>query len=142
MATAVKFQDFVEQLAKGVHNFSTHALKATLGNTAPSASADAVYADLPAQLGTGNGYTAGGPDLDSETLSETGGTATLAIADEVITASGGSIGPFQYVTMYNDTPTSPADPLIQYYDVTSATTLADTETFTIDFGASGLWTLA
>lgn len=142
MAAAVKFQDFVEQLAKGVHNFSAHALKASLGNTAPSASADAVYADLPAQLGAGNGYPAGGPDLDSETLSETGGTATLAIADEVITASGGSIGPFQYVTMYNDTPTSPADPLIQYYDVTSATTLADTETFTIDFGASGLWTLA
>jgi hypothetical protein len=141
MATFNKFQDFVEQLAKGVHVMGTHTLKATLGNTAPSASLDAVYADLPTQLSTANGYTSGGPALDSVTLTETGGTATLAIADEVITASGGSIGPFQYVSMYNDTPTSPADPLIQYYDAGSVT-LADTETFTIDFGASGLWTLA
>lgn len=53
-----------------------------------------------------------------------------------ITASGGTVGPFRYVVLYNDTPASPADPLIAWWDYGSALTLNDTETFTIDFGAS------
>jgi hypothetical protein len=60
--------------------------------------------------------------------------------DVVFTASGGSIGPFRYVIIYNDTPTSPADPLVCYYDYGSSITLLDGETFTVDFGAS-LFTL-
>ena len=36
--------------------------------------------------------------------------------DVTFTAAGGSIGPFRYVVLYNDTPTSPADPLIGWYD--------------------------
>ncbi len=61
--------------------------------------------------------------------------------DIVFTASGGAIGPFRYAILYNDTPTSPADPLIGYWDYGSSITLADTETFTVDFGAT-LFTLA
>lgn len=56
--------------------------------------------------------------------------------DLVFTASGGTIGPFRYADLYNDTPTSPADPLIQFLDYGSNVTLADTETFTIDHAAS------
>jgi hypothetical protein len=46
------------------------------------------------------------------------------------------VGPFRYAVIYNDTPTSPADPLIGYYDYTSAVTLQIGESFTVDFGAS------
>jgi hypothetical protein len=84
--------------------------------------------------------------LSSRTLtvsssSQTTGTYSLVIADKVLTASGGSVGPFRYVVIYNDTPTSPADPPIARYDYGSDITLADGETFTIDFGAN-LFTLA
>lgn len=136
MATFNKFQDFVEQLFKGTHNLSTGALKLALTNSAPSAT-NTVLADITQIAATG-GYVAGGFDCDGETVSETAGTATLVITDEVITASGGSMGPFRYVVLYNDTPTSPADPLIGWWDYGSSITLASGETLTVDFGANVL----
>jgi hypothetical protein len=98
-------------------------------------SADAVKADL-AEISTGSGYT-GAVDITAA-YSEATGTGTLTASDVTITAAGGTVGPFRYVVMFNDTPTSPADPLIAYWDYGSAITLADTETFTTDFGASVL----
>lgn len=141
MATYTKFQDYVEQLNKAVHNWSSHTFKAALTNTAP-VNTNTVFANLT-EISAGNGYSAGGMTLDTVTLSETSGTAKVTIADEVLTASGGSIGPFRYVSIYNDTPTSPADPLVAFYDYGSSITLASGESFTIDFDASnGLWQLA
>lgn len=141
MAAFNKFQNFVEDLGKGVHNFSSHTLKAALTNTAPNAT-DTILSQIT-QISATGGYSSGGYTLDSVVWSETSGTAKLTIADEVITASGGSVGPFRYVVLYNDTPTSPADPLIGYYDYGSALTLADTETLTLDFdGSNGVFTLA
>ena len=144
MASFNKFQDFAEQVLKGVHNFSAHTFKAALTNSAPNAT-DTILSDIT-QISASGGYTAGaggGYTLDSVTLSETGGTAKLTIADEVITASGGSVGPFRYVVVYNDSASSPADALVGYYDYGSSITLADGETLTIDFdGSAGVITLA
>lgn len=134
MATFSKIQDFVEQLGLGIHDLNTDTLKCYLTNDTPSSSLDAVKADL-AEISAGNGYTSGGHDTQN-TWSESGGTGTLACTDIVITASGGSVGPFQYVVLYNDTPSSPADPLIGYWDYGSALTLQNGESFTIDFGAA------
>lgn len=139
MAAYNKFQDYVDQVNRAVHNWASHTFKAALTNTAPVAT-NTVFANIT-EISAGNGYTAGGATLDSVTLSETSGTAQVAIADEVITASGGSIGPFRYVVIYNDTPTSPADPLVNWYDYGASITLADGETFTIDFQAT-FWTMA
>jgi hypothetical protein len=133
MASAVKFQDFVEQLGLGVHNLSTHTLKVYLSNAAPSVSLDAVKADL-AEITNEHGYTA--PVDTQNTWAETTGTATLTGTKVTITASGGTVGPFQYVVLYNDDPTSPADPLIQYWDYGSAVTLQDGESFAIKFNNS------
>lgn len=136
MAAAVKFQKFVRDLGLGVHNLDTGALKVYLTNAAPNAATHTVKADL-ADIAAGNGYVAGGADITG-VYAESGGTGTLTATDVTFTASGGTVGPFRYAILYNDTPTSPADPLIQYWDYGSAITLADGETFTVDFGASVL----
>lgn len=143
MAAYNKFQDYAEQLNKGVHIWSSHTFKAVLSNTAPVAT-NTVLADIT-QISNGGGYTGGaggGLTLDTVTLSEASGTAKVTIADEVFTATGASVGPLRYVPIYNDTATSPADALVCWFDYGSAITLADTESLTLDFDASlGLWQL-
>ncbi len=142
MATLNKFNDYVEQESKGVHNWAAHTFKVALTNAAPNAT-DTQLSDIT-QIAASGGYSAGaggGFALDSVTLSETGGVAKVVIADEVITASGGSMGPFRYAVIYNDSATSPADALFGWYDYGSNVTLLDGESFTLDFDASaGVWT--
>lgn len=136
MATYNKIQDFVEQLGKGVHQLHAagHLLKLMLVNSPAPVATNTVKADLT-EIGAGNGYTAGGEDAQND-YTETGGTASLTNVDIVWTASGGTIGPFRYAVLYNDTPATPLDPLIAWWDYGSSLTLNDTETFTADFGAN------
>jgi hypothetical protein len=139
MASFNKFQDFVEQLGKAVHDLDgTHTLKVMLCNTAPVAT-NSVKADLT-EISAGNGYSAGGT-ATTPTWSESSGTAKLVCSDVVFTASGGTIGPFRYAVLYNDTAAS--DNLIGYWDYGSSITLQDGETFTVDFDATnGVLTVA
>jgi hypothetical protein len=134
MANFVKFEVFSENLAEKVHDLNADTLKILLTNTAPNAATNAVKADIT-EISAGNGYTAGGADTQNAT-SRSGGTTSVTGVDVTWTASGGSIGPFRYVVLYNDTPTSPADPLIGYWDYGSAVTLAAGESFVTDFGSS------
>jgi hypothetical protein len=140
MAAYNKIEDFVEQLCLAKHDFSAagHVFKVYASNTAPLAT-NTVKADV-AEITAQNGYPAGGSDVQN-TLSETGGTATVAGTDVVWTASGGSFGPLRYIILYNDTQTSPADPLVAWWDYGSSVTVNAGETFTVDFGAS-IFTLA
>jgi hypothetical protein len=121
-------------LSEKVHDLNADTLKVYLSNTTPDAAADAVKADL-AEITPQNGYASGGHDTQNAT-SRTGGTTSITGTDVVITASGGSFGPFRYVVLYNDTPTSPADPLIGWWDYGSALTVNDGESFTVDFSGS------
>ena len=134
MAAFNKFRIFVQDIGRKVHNLNSDVLKDLLTNTAP-VNTNAVRADLT-ELGAGNGYTSGGTTIGSTAYSQTTGTATLSGSNVVFTASGGTIGPFRYVVAYNDTPTSPADPLIGWWDYGSSITLADGETFTVDHSAN------
>ena len=136
MATAQKFNQFVEDLAKGVHNLSTGQLKVALTNTAPVA-ANSVYADLTSVLPTTNLSGATPFNVTTTSAEQTSGTLSLVLVDLTLTATG-SVGPFRYVALYNDTATSPADPLILFYDYGSSITLANTETFLIDFASTTL----
>ena len=81
-------------------------------------------------------YTAGGATVTITASSQASGVYSLVGNDVVITASGGSVGPFRYAVLYNDTPTSPADPLIAFWDYGSSVTLASGETLTVDFGSN------
>lgn len=137
MATFNKFNAFVENIAEGVHNLGTGQLVVALTNSAPAAT-NSVLADI-----TQISYTnLSSRNITTSSSSQTSGTYRLILTDLVLTASGGSVGPFRYIVIYNDTPTSPADPLIGYYDYGSSITLADGETLTIDFdGVNGVLSL-
>lgn len=135
MAIFNKFNQYVADEANGVHNLGSDTLKFMLTNTAPVAT-NSVKLDIT-EISAGNGYAAGGSAVGITSSTQTGGAYSLVpTADVVFTAAGGSIGPFRYVVLYNDTPTSPADPLISYYDRGSSLTLLDTETFTVDVQAT------
>lgn len=134
MAAFNKFNAFVEHMAEKVHNLGADVLKVMLTNTAPVAT-NSVKADL-VEIAAGNGYTAGGTAVTITASGQSGGVYKLEGNDVVFTASGGSIGPFRYAVLYNDTPASPADPLIGWWDYGSALTLADGETFTVDFSVA------
>jgi len=134
-----KFEDFVNRLGIGkVHDLNADQIEVYLSNAAPSASLDTVKADL-AEIATGFGYT--GPQDTTNTASETTGTLTVVGVDVIVTASGGTVGPFRYVVLMNTTPASPLDPLIAWWDHGSAVTLNAGESFTVDFGSDQLFTL-
>ena len=134
----VKFYAFPENLGKAKIDFSTHVFKVAFTNTAPALT-NAILADIT-QIATTGGYINGGYLLDGVIWSASVGVGKLVITDEVITATGGSVGPFRFFVIYDDT--DPNDILIGYYDYGSSVTLADTESFALDFdGANGVWTL-
>ena len=133
MAAYNKFNIFVEHLVDAVHDIAlvVDTCKIMLVNSPAPVATNSLKADLT-EITAGFGYTAGGEDATNSGARATG-TFTLTGTKVVWTASGGSIGPFQYVVLYNDTPTSPADPLIAWWNHGSAVTLADGETFTVKF---------
>lgn len=147
MAAFNKLNGFVEHLAEKVHNLGADALTIALSNTAPGSETTpptgATTACVLANV-TQISYTNCSARVPTISASEqTSGTYKLTLADLTLTASGGSVGPFRYIYLYNDTPTSPADPLIGYYDYGSALTLAAGESLTIDFdAAAGVLTIA
>ena len=130
MASFNKIQGWVGYLGLAAINLNTDVLKVYLSNATPSASADDVKTDL-AEITNQNGYTA--PVDIQNAYSEAAGVGTLTAVDVVVTATG-AVGPFQYVPIYDDTHASKV--LMGWYDYGSALTLANGETFTVDFGAS------
>jgi hypothetical protein len=110
-----------------------------LSNTAPSSESSDPSADGNGILGnvTQVSYTnLSSRNVTTSSSSQTSGTYKLVLADLTLTSSGGSTGPFRYVYIFDDTVTTPADPLIGYYDYGSSLTLNDGDSLTVDFSAS------
>jgi len=133
MASFVKYNQFSKDLSSKVHDLSSDALTIALSNTAPDAAADEVLADATL-ITEENGYSA--TALTSVTLSESSGTTSLSADDVTFTATAGGFGPFRYILFYNNTPSSPADPLIGYWDYGSSISVAEDESFVVDFGSA------
>lgn len=136
-----KYNSFIDELCKAGHNLTTAVFKAALTNTAPNAATDTAWsAGAVPPPASANGYPAGGNTLTTSSASTTGGVFKLVLADTVYTATAGGIGPFRYVVLYNSSATNK---LVGYYDYGASTSLADTETFTVDFdGTNGVFTVA
>jgi len=133
MATYVKHEQFVEDLANKVHDLSadTLTIALTTNGNLPTA-ANSILGNLTT-ISPYTNLSARAITITSST--ETSGVLKLILVDLVLTASG-AVATFRWVDMYNDTPSSPLNPLISFWDYGSDVTLANTETFTIDFSAS------
>lgn len=138
MATPSKFYQFVEDKNHGVHNLGSDQLVVALtaAANAPVAT-NSVLADL-----TEVSYTnCSTRNITTTSSAQTTGTYKLTLTDLTLTASGGPVGPFRYIVIYNDTPVTPTDPLILWADYGSEITLADGEAILINFDdASGVMT--
>lgn len=138
MASFNKFRSFVEAVAEKVHNLGSDQLKIALCAAANAPVNTNTQLSNLTEISYTNCSTR---NITTSSSAQTAGTYKLVLADLVLTASGGSVGPFRYVVIYNDTATN--DELIGWYDYGSDITLADTETFTIDFdGTNGVLQIA
>jgi hypothetical protein len=132
MAVYNKFNQFTKDLIDGKHNFGSNVFKVMLTNTAPVVT-NQIKAEIT-EITAINGYSAGGT-VTTITESTSSGVAKVVGSNVVFTATG-SVGPFQYAVLYNDTQTAPAKPLIAWWDYGSSITLVNTETLTVAFDAT------
>ena len=133
-----KFNSFVEAIAEKVHNLGSDTLMIALTNAANAPVAtDSQLTDL-----TEIAYTyCSSRVITITSSSQTGGTYKLVLQDITLSASGGAVGPFRYVVLYNDTAVNKE--LIGWYDYGSEITLNDGEDLDIDFDdANGVIQLA
>ena len=151
MATVSKINDFLLNLNEAI-DIDDDSIELAFSNTAPASETSNPTADTNGILGnvTQISYTNWSDDLTVDrvltaatlTHTQTGGTFTLDYgADIVITASGGAIATWRYIYLWDDTVTSPVDPLIVVWDHGSGITLADTDTATLQFNASGIYSM-
>lgn len=131
MASANKFNQFVQDLANKAHSLAADVFKVALSNSAPVAT-NTVFANI-SEISAGNGYTAGGTAATITSSLQTSGVLKWLLLAVTFTASGGTIGPFRYAALYNSTQTSPNKPLILWWDYGSAVTMNSGDTFTVGF---------
>ena len=138
MAAFNKFNSFAQDLAQGQVNLNSDVLKIMLTNTAP-VNTNHFYSDISGnELANGNGYTTGGATVGSTACTQSAGVAKL-VGNQVVFTATGSMGPFRYAVLYDNT--APSKNLIGWWDYGSSITLANTDTFTIqNSNLSGNWT--
>lgn len=134
MATFTKFQPFIEDVWEGVHNFATNQLVIFLTANATPPTAGMRLLSEVTQIAYTNLSTR---NITTSSSAQSAGSYKLILTDLVLTASG-AVATFRRVGVYNDTPTSPLDPVVGHYDHGADVTLANGETYTIDFdGTNG-----
>jgi hypothetical protein len=142
MTAAVKFDNFINDLVNGTHKNGVNTgspsdnWKIYLTNATPNVATHTVKADL-AEIAVTGGY----PGAQSIGLqrSQSGGIITLSGSSVVVTCDSSSpqgIGPFRYPVLFNDTPSSPLDPLIAYWDYGVPLSLTPTQTFTVEIAGT------
>ena len=136
MVAATKFHQVVEDKEEGVYTSSTdqftvalctHANIPVVTNTVLANLTEIAYTNLSTQ------------NITTSSSGQTSGTFTQLFTDLVLTASG-AVATFRHVVIYNNTPTSPANPLVFWFDYGSDLTLASGETLTLDWTTSS-WTV-
>lgn len=131
-------------IGNGTTDLDTHNFRIALFTSSSNANTltNSTLSQLTNQVANANGYTTGGNLLSSVTWTQTGGTATFDAADSTWTASGGSITA-RFAVIYDDTSASDALLCVCLLDTAPAdVTATDGNTLTIQFNASGIFTLS
>ena len=130
MAAFNKFDQTVEDIMKGEHDFETDQLRIAL--TAPAnapVAANSVLSDL-----TEISYTnLSSRDVTTTSAEQTSGILAVVLVDLELSATG-AVAEFRYVVLYN----SVNDKLIGWYDYGEGLTLGAGESLTLDWPANAL----
>ena len=132
------FNSFLEAVGDGTHDMDNDTFKICLLTDSYSIDAtDTQYSDLTNEVANGNGYTTGGVTLTGVTWTQTSGTLTFdsTMAPAWTSASFTA----RYAVIYNDTATN--DELVCLIDF-GENKVVSSGTFTINFNASGIFTIA
>ena len=139
MAAITVLDDFVQYLMLGQMNLANggNTFKAVIHTDALVEATDNDVTDLTQISGTG-GYTV--QTLASQAVTEPStGTFMWDATDIAWTASGANFDAGRYVSIYNDTQTSPvADGLVCGWDYGANFTLTNGNTFTVILNANGI----
>lgn len=126
---------------KGTYDFVNDTIKcALMNNTHAFTASDAGWASVSANEITGTGYTAGGATLAGKTVTKDDVNNKGVFDANDVSWTGASFTAYHAV-LYDDTPTSPADPLIASIDFGGAQTVTN-GTFTIQWDTAGILTIA
>ena len=140
---AFLYNDFKEQLLSKLHDLTNGAdvLNVTLHTAyTPDVDAHQVRADVVGtEYGTANGYTANGKILANQAVSQnnTSDRGELDF-DDVTWTSLGALSPAtpSDAILWNETPSSPVDPLIGYVEL--GATATDGNDYTLQWAAPAL----
>ena len=137
-----RYHQFPEYLGDGTIDMDadTFTCNLYLSTSNCATLANDVLADFTNQVATAFGYTQDAEDLTSVTWTESTGTVTFDSADPAWTASGGSIVA-RFAMIYDNTPTSPANPCVCYSLLDNApadVTVTDGNTLTLQLDAAGI----
>jgi len=133
MAAYVSFESYTKALAEKKLNLSTDSLKIALvasANTPDPATATKL-ADL-----VEIDYTFAGSRVITSSTTFAAGQTTVTASPLTLTATGGDIGPFQYVVAYDDS--SVDKDLIAMWDLGSVATILDGNSGTFTFATGAL----
>lgn len=138
MATFTRPDVFSLNLANKVYDLDSDTFRWVLSNTAPVAGTTNLLSNVT-QVATSGGYTqmtdgAGGLLATMSALSSSGQTTAMAQASSVVLTATGAVGPFRYLILIDDTPTSPLNPVVGWLDHGTSITMAATDTYTIPAG--------
>lgn len=138
MATFTRPDIFSLNLCNKVFDLDSDTFRWTLSNTAPVAASTNLLSNIT-QISTGGGYTqmtdgAGGLVATMAALSQSTASTNVGMSANVVLTATGAVGPFRYLILVDDTPTSPLNPVIGWLDHGSAVTMANTDTYTIPSG--------
>jgi len=144
MATFIEPDCLSEDIANKVHDFNSDQFRLLLTNTAPSLTGSFLLSNVsPTQIAGGNGYTQAADGVGMATtmsFTRSGQVTTISHtgagpAGSVQWVATGAIPTFQYAIWWNDTPTTPLNPVIGWINHGSGITMAITDTYTIPQGA-------
>ena len=119
--TTAMCNSFKEELLGGTHDLDTDTLKIALIKESPSSNFGAGttnFSDLGSDEASGTGYTSGGQNLDSATITLSGSTAFVDFADEVFSTVGLSS---DGALLYNSSQSNKAVAVFSFGSTVSAT---------------------